>query len=57
MKAKLDEVMEKLDFLMLSCFSPEKKPGVEGLIHICFSLLLLLCNRNNANKRKRQKLV
>ena len=30
MKAKLDEVMEKLDYLMLSCFSPEKKPGVEG---------------------------
>ena len=29
-KAKLDEVMEKLDYLMLSCFSPEKKPGVDG---------------------------
>ena len=29
-KDKLDEVNKKLDYLMSSCLSPEKKPGVEG---------------------------
>ena len=29
-KDKLDEVKKKLDYLMSSCLSPEKKPGVEG---------------------------